>query len=123
MIDILHSLRSELSTETFDEICIKMWGIWKDRCDATHRHDEKYFLYSKDPKEHWAVTYLEEFRKAQEKVKIFPDSLTKIYSPRPNQGDPHAFTLYVDAAYKDFSSEYALGFAIKDPQDKVWVMK
>lgn len=121
-IDLLYNLHSIAQKEKFEEICTKMWKIWKDRCDATHKVNRNYPLYSKGSTEHWPAVYLEEFRKAQEKIGNPSIPLTKRYAPKTSRVSQKNFSLYVDAAVKDASCEYDVGFAIKDPQDNLWAI-
>lgn len=39
--DIIEGLESKLNGAEFEEVCMKMWGIWKDRCNITHKLNAK----------------------------------------------------------------------------------
>lgn len=111
--DLLYSLESGVPEVNFEEICTKLWGLWKDRCNFIHRALHRYPIFTKRKNNHWTEAYIDAFRKVREKVSHQTQPLTKSYTLDPQQKRKGCYMLHIDAAYKNHTLSCATGFAIK----------
>lgn len=80
--DILGILEAMMPWPTFEEVCMKLWKIWRDRCTFTHGPNRQGPLFQKGCKDHWTVAFLEAYRKAQNRLPPRTKSPTTRY-PQP----------------------------------------
>lgn len=118
--DFLYALSSAMTCLDFEDLCIKMWGVWRDRCTATHNPKHDGPLYKSNITSHQTEAFTKAFRRAQESVPPRTWPLTQKYAPVPDKDHKKNFKIYVDAAYNKLSLNYPTGFAIYTPEGKLW---
>lgn len=114
-MDMLHVLSSSMSISDFEELCIKIWEIWKDRCNLQHKDQSLRYKGANtnivDQTDHYVTAY----REAQIKHPYKTIPLSTKYSHSPSPETTNYFAIYVDAAYRGMDNAFSMAFVIYDP--------
>lgn len=104
-----------MNRNDFELFCMKLWGIWKDRCNWIHKPNFVPGCDSQFSWGAWTDNFFDDFHKAQCKLDTTHHPLIARYTTPLENDNRQEYTIFVDAAYCDESHSYATGFAIYDP--------
>lgn len=116
-INILSIMNSILNKKDFKRLCIKIWGIWKDRCNWVHSPS---FSHGKPISVVWGAwtdRFFYDYNKAQNTINCNLQSLVIRYNPPVDIDDPQDYTISVDVAFCNDTHSYVMGFAIYNPRE------
>lgn len=105
-----------LEKRDLERVAMKMWGIWKERCDRTHSNQD-----SKNKTRltaYWTDTLLDQFHQEMSKLSTVNDSPSNARDTESYTQLPDGHIMKVDAAYKEASAAYAVGYYIYDKGGK-----
>lgn len=60
--EILIAMEEKLNQLEFEQFCLKIWGVWKDRCNHIHRNNNNIFTLNFPGS--WTDGWLETYQKA-----------------------------------------------------------
>lgn len=118
--DLLFTLESIMARPTFEELCTKIWGVWKDRCTFSHSPNNRAPIYQKGCRTHWTKAFLASYRKMQTNQPPRPGTHDTNYGCSPSHEGYTRFSAYVDAAFNDEALAYAMVVVIYDSGVNVW---
>lgn len=101
-----------------EKFAIKMWCIWKERCDITHKKRIQQTGGAPRTLVAWTDAYLDQFHNETSKLSQRLSIPSKISRPPPNHMNYAYWSLNVDAAYNEPTLTFAIGFYIKDQDGK-----
>lgn len=116
---MLYSLLDKHSLET---VCIKIWGVWKDRRNFIHIPNKQGLIYQEDHTSHWSRAFLESYRAALLYLKPALPSQHHKAQEGYNEGRLEGYKAYVDAAFNNEKREYATTFVIYDHEGNLWAI-
>lgn len=101
-----------LTEPALEQVAMKMWGIWKERCDWTHSTGGS--RPGKMIQANWTETFLHQFQYERAKLTANENAATSTtYTNQLNYGRDTDI-LKVDAAYNEATMSFAIGFFILD---------
>lgn len=68
MIDIIHSISRCASHKDLEQFCVKLWGIWKDRCNWTHKPQHPGPHIFPLDMGYWTDNFLFEYHTTQKRI-------------------------------------------------------
>lgn len=80
LIDLFPLFNFLLNQQDLERLCMKMWGVWKDRCSFAHKPSFPARTSSKPISALWTYSFLDSFCNAIQILAQRSQPLTKKYS-------------------------------------------
>lgn len=96
--EILLHIEETSNISDWNSFCMKMWGVWKDRCTFTHSNNKPHATLEKPG--HWTDIMLSSYVKANDIRKNINVSLVTKYRFGDHTCEEDTYSLFTDAATK-----------------------
>lgn len=109
---IFEYIKDHTNREGWEKLCMRAWGVWKDRCNIIHKNGK--LDIGPCPQDHWSDNIYRAFKAISEADKIKHVDLAIRYSLKNMNNQDKCYSIRTDATFNNDSNRHSYGFVLKD---------